>query len=234
MEEKHRLWVGSAVSTYAQVISTSAPDAIVTLGVLLYILAHRAYTGVRQGWTQVPIQYMATRGQMRFGRIRDALSWMEEQGMVVTSRTNEDSAKQFRAGWYKLSSVVKEQADFSAIEERKKKQQELLKATPSSVAGGPSVTVVMWSPLSETVEWEIVSSEYANSLSKCVQCGHWFDPTLGKHPNNDITCVACYIRETVVPGEPAHLTLEFEEYDWTVDQVDRFIAGLSQHKSGTP
>jgi len=219
VEEKHRLWVGSTISAYAQTIATSAPDAIVTLGVLLYLIAHRAYSGPRRGWTQVPIQYMATRGQMRFDRIKKALVWLNEQKMIISSRTN---IYQFRAGWYKVSPVILRQPTFN-VDEQKQVRQRILKATPKVAAEGPGTKVVFWSPLSQTVEWEIVSSEYANSLSKCKQCENWFDPTMGRHPTNSVLCVACYVKSIVKPGVPARLILEFGEYEWSAIQVDEFL-----------
>lgn len=209
MGENQELWVGSTISVYAQTISRSAPDAIVTLGVFLYILAHRAYSGPRYGWTQIPVQYMSTRGQMRFTRIRTALDWLEKQGMIVPG-----IKQKYQARWYKV--VLR------TLEER----QAVLKSTPKAIDDGPAVEIIYWSPSTATVEWQTVSSEYANSLSKCERCGNFYDPTLGKHPTEEKQCLVCYLIDTVNWNESAHLVLECDEYNWTVKKGNEFLNSL--------
>jgi len=206
MDEKQELWIGPTVSRYAQTISRLAPDAIVTLGVFLYILVHRAYSGRRYGWTQIPIQFMATKSQMGFARIRASLNWLIKQEMIVPG-----SKQKYQARRYKV--VMR------TLEER----QVVLKSTPKEIDGGPTVEVVFWSPSTATVEWETVSSEYANSLEKCERCGGFFDPTLGQHPENIELCIACYLWEIVEWNKPIQFTLEFGEYDWTVKQSNEFL-----------
>lgn len=214
MDKKHELWMGSTISKYAQIIAGSAPDAIVTLGVLFYILSHRAYSGHKYNWTQVPVQHMATIGQMGFARIRAALNWLEEQRMIVPG-----SKEKYQARWYNV--VIR------TLEER----QKILLSTPKDVADGPVIELVFWSPSTATVEWQTVSSEYANSLLRCKYCSRFFDPTLGKHPQDSLTCVVCYVSGVVELNTPAHLVLEFDEYDWTAKKVNQFLADCTQHKT---
>lgn len=206
MDEKQELWVGSTISRYAQTIARQAPDTIVTLGIFLYILAHRAYSGRRYGWTQIPIQYVATKSQMGFTRIRTSLNWLIERKMIEPG-----SKQKYQARRYKVI--------LPTLEER----QAILKSTPKAIDGGPTAEVVFWSPISETVEWQTVSSEYANSLSKCERCGSFFDPTLGQHPTELNQCVVCYIKTIVKWNEPIRLILEFDEYDWTAKKVNEFL-----------
>ena len=212
MSEKNGLWVGSVISRYAQTIARSAPDAIVTLGVFLYILAHRAYSGRWYGWTQIPVQYIATRGQMGFTRIRNALVWLEEQKMIEPG-----SKQKYQARRYKVV--------LPTLEERRA----ILKSTPKAVQGGPAAEVVFWSPMKERVEWQTVSSEYANSLSRCKQCETYFDPTLGCHPLDLSRCIVCYLKEIVKPDTPAYFELEFDEYNWTVKKVNEFLKLVEKH-----
>ena len=212
MDEKHELWMGPTISTYAQTIVTSAPDAIVTLGVLLYILAHRAYSGRLYGWTQIPVQYMATRGQMRFTRVRAALSWLEKQGMIVPG-----TKQKYQARWYKVVLRTLE------------KRQAVLKSTPKAVDKGPTTKVVYWSPSTATVEWQTVSSEYANSLLKCSNCNNFYDPTLGCHPEKEGRCIACYLREIIKRDTPVDFVLEVDKYHWTVKKVNEFLTSFENH-----
>ena len=212
--EKHELWMGSTISKYAQIIVASAPDAIVTLGVFLYVLAYRAYSGRWYGWTQVPIQYVATRSLMGFSRIRDALDWLVKQKMIIPELSTK---RVYRARRYKVI--------LPTLEER----QKILKSTPKAIQDGPTTEVVFWSPMSETVEWQTVSSEYANSLSKCECCGSFYDPTLGQHPTEEKQCIICYLREIVKWDEPIHLILEVGEYDWTVKQSNEFLKLVEKH-----
>ena len=209
MNEKQELWVGPTVSSYALYVAANAPDAMVTLGVLFYIFAHRAYSGCWYGWTQVPVQHLATRGLMGFSRIRDALDWLVKQEMIVPELNPE---RIYQARRYKV--VVRK-----TLEER----QAVLKSTPKEVVGGPTTEIVFWSPASKTVEWQTVSSEYANSLSRCERCGNFYDPTLGKHPTEKEQCIVCYLIDTVDWNESAHLILECGEYDWTVKKVNEFL-----------
>ena len=209
--EKNGLWIGPIISQYAQKIARCAPDAMMTLGVFLYILAHRAYSGKWYGWTQIPVQYMATRGRVGFARLRAALIWLEGQEIIVPGSKQKYQARRYKVVLPTLG-----------------KRQKILKSTPKAVEGGPTTEIVFWSPLTATVEWQTVSSEYANSLSKCKQCGNYFDPTLGKHPLVSERCIACYIKDKIGiqgPGESKqiHLELEFGEYNWTVKKVNEFL-----------
>ncbi|GAG14245.1 unnamed protein product, partial [marine sediment metagenome] len=140
-----------------------------------------------------------------------------EQKMIVPG-----SKQKYQARWYKV--VMR------TLEERR----EILKSTPKGVADGPTTEVVFWSPSTATVEWQTVSSEYANDLSKCKQCGSVFDPTLGKHPLVPAQCVACYIKDKIEihgPGESRqiHLELEYGEYDWTVEKANEFLNSFKNH-----
>lgn len=210
--EKNQLWMGPLVSRYAQTISRLAPDAIVTLGVFLYILAHRAYSGRRYGWTQIPIQYMATKSQMGFTRIRASLNWLIEKKVIEPGLKQKYQARRYK--------VI-----LPTLEER----QAILKSTPKEVEGGPAVEIVFWSPSTATVEWQTVSSEYANSLLKCNRCNSFFDPTLGQHPEEKGRCVACYIKSMVEWNINAHLELDFGSYDWTIKQVNKFLTSFETH-----
>ena len=206
INKKSELWVGPTISKYAQTIAVSAPDAMVVSGVFLYILAHRAYSGRRYGWTQLPVQYMATRGQMGFVRIRAAINWLQEQGMIVPGPKQKYQARRYKVVLQSLE-----------------KRQVILKSTPKAINDGPAVEIIYWSPSTATVEWQTVSSEYANSLSKCERCGNFFDPTLGKHPIEEEQCIVCYLIDTVNWNESAHLVLECGEYSWTVKKVNEFL-----------
>lgn len=213
MDEKQELWMGPTVSKYASYVAAKAPDAMVTLGVLFYIFAHRAYSGRWYGWTQVPVQHLATRGLMGFSRIRDTLDWLVKQKIIVPDLVTKPT---YQARRYKV--VLR------TLEERRT----ILKSTPKEVDKGPTVEVVFWSPSTATVEWQTVSSEYANSLSKCERCDYFFDPTLGGHPEEKRQCVACYVKSVVEWGINVHLELDFGSYDWTTKKVNEFLTSFEK------
>jgi len=234
------IWVGQSISGYTQHIMSTAPDPNPVMALLLFILSFRHWYGDWKGWTQVPITWLAKKWQTSFYRIKDALTWLETQKMIISCQTNPDTAHSGRAGWYKIvEGGIRKTIEEEEVEEkisqqdaknrlimRKHSRQKTLRATPKAEGDIPTVPVVFWSPMTSEIVWENRPAEYAASLEKCKRCGGVFDPIIGVHPNHPTICVQCYILETAVPGESLTIELDFNTYEWDAETVDKFLESV--------
>ena len=193
-------FVESQISKDVVFIEGNSPDALIDLGTLMHIIVRREYMGWNEGWTQVPIQWLASKGHIGYRRMKESLDRLERWN-VVSKKVSSDEYGRGKSYWYRYDTRHRIKAD------------------------EVGAYIEVWRLNRSTWKMEAVQMlpSDAASMPVCTGCGRSFHPTEGAGRNAG-ECVWCSFLEAFernVEEGAKELTINtpYGSHTWTREEM---------------
>ncbi len=191
-------YVDNRLTTDVEIIEANSPDVLTDLGVLMHVMVKRHWRGGGKGWTDVPVDWLASASHMGFKRVKESCDRLVEWGILSPSKLNgiPGHVTMYR---YDLRAVKEEVYDkLVTSEEEEELDWEATQIEPKLEQGAdaPYGTAYVFDTNSWTMQPIKVSPDELLTYPRCRTCGLCFHPTEGRGEHED-ECAYCTLKAKI-------------------------------------
>lgn len=217
------IYLDNVVSKDVRFIMQHSPRVAVDLGVLMFIYGARSWGGrqgahafIPDGWTQVPVNWLAERSGLGEATIRDSLERLKKWGMVVERhRENKHQSRVFLYKKHAAATVPKSEVSPEQVAERPPLMED---------SEGVFGEVYIWDNATFHMAVAKAGAKEYSEFPVCPECGRVTHPTEGWDTKTD-KCSECRIAEVIEEEGPQDTFVTYRGYrkDFTKKEMEKWL-----------